>query len=250
MKEQILEKLAKIEQRENITVLYAVETGSRAWGHANENSDYDIRFIYRCNDVAEYLVLDKFRDVIQYEEGVFDFVGWDIKKALYLHFKSNPNLREWMISPVVYISDEIGIFEGFPNFNPEILKHHYFGLAHKTYKKYIRSKDVRDLKVVKKTLYVTRCVLSWQLLDRGIFPPANFSELIEKSEISEELKEAILTLRKSYSTLDFENVGDEVFCEIHNWIGKSQKSFKKKSFKNPKRNIDDYNLRFQEIIGV
>ena len=135
MKEQILHKLEEIEKRENVTVLYAVETGSRAWGHANENSDYDIRFIYKHNDISQYLVLDKFEDVIQYDDGIFDFVGWDVKKALQLHFKSNPNLREWLISPVVYIPDETGIFRDFEDFSPEILRYHYFGLAKKTYGK-------------------------------------------------------------------------------------------------------------------
>lgn len=250
MKEQIQEKLKEIEKTENVTVLYAVETGSRAWGHANENSDYDIRFIYKQNDIGQYLVLDKFEDVLQFEDGVFDFVGWDVKKALHLHFKSNPNLREWLISPVVYVPDETGIFRGFEDFNPEILKHHYFGLAYKTNKKYIEGNDFRDLKIVKKTLYVIRCTLAWQLLDNGVMPQMDFMELIEKSEISAELKEAILTLRTAYSTLTVEDVDDEVFLMIHAWIGESFDQFEKRPFKASKRNIDDYNERFLEIIGL
>ena len=250
MKEQIQEKLKEIEKTENITVLYAAETGSRAWGHANENSDYDIRFIYKRNDIGEYLVLENFKDVMQFVDEPFDFAGWDVKKALHLHFKSNPNLREWLISPVVYVPDEVEIFRGFEDFNPEILKHHYYGLAYKTYRKYIRGNDVRDLKIVKKTLYVIRCTLAWKLLDEGVMPEMDFCDLIEKSDVSDDIKEAILALRTAYSALTVDEVSDETFEMIHAWIGKSFDEFEKKPFKAPKRSIDDYNRRFLEIIGL
>ena len=250
MKEQILEKLNEIQEKENITILFAVETGSRAWGHNNINSDNDISFIYKHNDISDYLVLDKFEDVIQKEDGVFDFVGWDVKKALNLHFKSNPNLREWLISPVVYVPDEIGIFRDLPEFNSEILKHHYFGLAHKTNKKYIQASNLRDLKIVKKTLYVIRCTLAWMALNERIMPQMDMLQLIDDCGIEGDLKEAILNLRTSYSNLEIENVSDEQLELIHTWIGESFDKFEKKPFKAAKRNIDDYNERFQEIIGL
>lgn len=250
MKEQILQKLKEIEKAENVTVLFAVETGSRAWGHANENSDYDIRFIYKRNDISEYLVLDKFEDVIFKDDGVFDFAGWDVKKALQLHSKSNPNLREWLISPVVYVPDETGIFDGFEDFSPEILRNYYFGLANKTYKKYVRGNDFRDVKIIKKTLYVIRCTLAWKLLDNGIMPHMDFNELIEKCEISDGMKDAILALKTAYSTLTIDELSDDVLEMIHARIEESFGEFTNKSFKSPKRNIEDYNERFFEIIGL
>ena len=250
MKEKILRKLTEIEENRNITVLYAVETGSRAWGYANENSDYDIRFIYKHNDITEYLVLDKFEDVIQVEEGEFDFAGWDVKKALHLHFKSNPNLREWLISPVVYVPDETGIFEGFEDFSPEILRNYYFGLAKKTYKKYVKGNDFKELKIVKKTLYVIRCILAWKLLDEGMMPQMDFNELIEKSGISDDVKNTIRSLKTAYFSLKVGEVDDEVFEMVHSWIEESFGEFTNKPFKASKRNIDDYNERFFEIIGL
>lgn len=244
-----MEKLKEIEKRENVTILFAVESGSRAWGHSNSDSDYDVRFIYKRNDVNDYLVLNRFVDVMESNDGLFDFVGWDVKKALYLHFKSNPNLREWTISPMVYIKDDIGIFRGLPEFNPEILKHHYFGLAHKINKKFVEGKDLRDMKTVKKMLYVIRCNLAWQLLDEGTLPPMDFIGIVEMSAIGGELKEAILALRENYSDMTLEKVSDEQLHMIQDWIEKSLDEFSKNKVEGPKRNIDDYNRRFQEIIG-
>lgn len=250
MKEQIIEKLREIEKEKNLTILLAVESGSRAWGQSNENSDYDVRFIYKHNDISEYLILNKFKDVYEFDDGLYDVVGWDIKKALYLHFKSNPNLREWLISPIVYIPDEIGIFRDLPEFNPEILKHHYYGLAYKSYKKYVEGNPLNEVKTVKKELYVIRCILAWKTLDKGILPSMNVLELLEQCELDNELREAILKLRSSYSNLAIDEVGDETFELIYSWIQESFDEFEKGKVDGPRRYIEDYNERFHEILGI
>ena len=65
MRNMIIERLKEIEQRENIRILHAVESGSRAWGFASPDSDYDVRFIYvRPRDF--YLKLEKTRDVLEF----------------------------------------------------------------------------------------------------------------------------------------------------------------------------------------
>ena len=79
---EIQEKLKEIEEKEQVAILYAVESGSRAWGIASPDSDYDVRFIY-VRKPDEYLRLDPVKDVIEWQlDEVLDINGWDLKKAL------------------------------------------------------------------------------------------------------------------------------------------------------------------------
>ena len=102
----IQNRLKKIESDHGVEILFAVESGSRAWGFESLDSDYDIRFIYR-RPLEQYLSLTQKRDVIEYPiEDLLDFSGWDIKKALFLLGRSNPTLFEWLHSPMVYFKNE------------------------------------------------------------------------------------------------------------------------------------------------
>lgn len=102
MKEIMEGKLAEIEGKENVRILHAVESGSRAWGFASPDSDYDVRFIY-VRPVEHYLRLGKTRDVIEWQlDETLDINGWDLQKALRLLHSSNPTLFEWNNSPVIY----------------------------------------------------------------------------------------------------------------------------------------------------
>ena len=106
MREKIQEQLRRIEEAENIKILLAVESGSRAWGFASPDSDYDVRFIY-IRRLEDYLRLDAIRDVIELPiDDVLDINGWDLQKTLRLLYKSNPTLFEWFSSPIVYQKTE------------------------------------------------------------------------------------------------------------------------------------------------
>ena len=90
MREKIQEQLRRIEEAENIKILLSVESGSRAWGFASPDSDYDVRFIY-IRRLEDYLRLDTNRDVIELPiDDVLDINGWDLQKTLRLLHKSNP----------------------------------------------------------------------------------------------------------------------------------------------------------------
>ena len=100
---RIISRLREIEGENTVKILYACESGSRAWGFPSSDSDYDVRFVY-IRSVESYLSVQKSRDVIEYPEiGKLDISGWDLQKALLLLRKSNPPLLEWLGSPIVYL---------------------------------------------------------------------------------------------------------------------------------------------------
>lgn len=57
--QSIKERLSQIEKRENIRIIYACESGIRAWGFASPDSDYDVRFVF-VRPVQDYLRVDNF----------------------------------------------------------------------------------------------------------------------------------------------------------------------------------------------
>lgn len=107
MLQLIQDKLRSTEQENNVQILHAVESGSRAWGFASPDSDYDIRFIYK-NNPDWYLSLWEKPDVIEFmTDQDLDGSGWDLAKALKLLAKSNAPLIEWLYSPVCYSTDDV-----------------------------------------------------------------------------------------------------------------------------------------------
>ncbi|MBS4161445.1 nucleotidyltransferase domain-containing protein, partial [Klebsiella pneumoniae] len=102
MNQRINEELANIENMNHVKILFAVESGSRAWGFPSQDSDYDVRFIY-VHQKDWYLSIDEKRDVIERPiHESLDISGWELTKALRLFRKSNPPLLEWLSSEMVY----------------------------------------------------------------------------------------------------------------------------------------------------
>ena len=193
MRDVIIEKLNEIEQTENITILHAVESGSRAWGFASPDSDYDVRFFYvRPKDY--YLRLDRTRDVLEYPiDDVLDINGWDIDKTLKLLHASNPTLFEWSNSPIVYkTTDE------FKQLLPLVGDYfadksglwHYLSMAEGNYREYLKGERVR----AKKYFYVIRPLLACRwILERRTPPPMLFAELVE-TQLEPELRPVVADL--------------------------------------------------------
>ena len=91
VRREVLRRLAVIESEEEVRIVYACESGSRAWGFASPDSDYDVRFVY-VHDREWYLSFDveRKRDVI--ERPIVDEIdcnGWDLRKALHLFTRTN-----------------------------------------------------------------------------------------------------------------------------------------------------------------
>src|ERR1700739_4004605 len=111
VQQRVLAELAQVERDQEVQVLYACESGSRAWGFASRDSDYDARFLY-VHPREWYLSVEDRRDVIERPlEDDLDVSGWELRKALRLLRKSNPPLLEWLKSPVVYRQDRAFVSE-------------------------------------------------------------------------------------------------------------------------------------------
>ena len=186
MRKVIVEELKEIEARENVRILHAVESGSRAWGFASPDSDYDVRFIY-VRPREFYLKLERTRDVLEYPiNDLLDINGWDLQKALRLLHRSNPSLFEWFKSPIIYqqtaFSNEFtAMMEKY--FLKKSGLYHYLNMANGNYREYLRGEQVK----AKKYFYVLRPILAcnW-ILRTNTPPPMLFSELVD-AELPREL---------------------------------------------------------------
>jgi predicted nucleotidyltransferase len=176
---EILQLLERIERDRGVRILYACESGSRAWGFASPDSDYDIRFIF-SRPASTYLSVREGLESIDLPlEGELDAGGWDIRKAVRLLGKSNGALVEWLHSPIVYRC-EPGFRERWQEtaravFSPRASSDHYRGLAKQMVLGKLDSEAVR----AKDYLYALRAVLSakWVADGKGI-PPVPFGELV------------------------------------------------------------------------
>jgi len=161
--------LEAIEREEAVRVLFAVESGSRAWGFASADSDYDIRFVYVRRSVRDYVRLYPERDVIERPlTGDLDVNGWDLFKALRLLLaSSNPPLLEWLQSPIVYRErDEVRSrlwTLAREAASPRRMAYHYRSMARRTWETYLDGQEESDKLPRKKYLYALRplCCLRW-----------------------------------------------------------------------------------------
>lgn len=207
--QQIQNELRMIEQTEQVRILFACESGSRAWGFPSKDSDYDVRFLY-IRPVDWYLSIFEKRDVIERPiSSMLDINGWDLKKALNLFRKSNPPLLEWLQSPIIYyesfsIADQIRALSPL-TFSPKSCLYHYLHMAKRNYRDYLQGEQVK----IKKYFYVLRPILACQWIEQiGTMPPMEFDVLVkELIPLNSELRGAIETLlvrKKSGDELDLE----------------------------------------------
>ncbi len=196
-RDHILRRLHATAAEEGVRILYAAESGSRAWGFASPDSDYDVRFIY-AHPHDWYLRLVPARDVIErpLDPELVDLAGWDVRKALQLMLKSNPALYEWLCSPITYIddgrfrSDLKSLFERHAS--PRALAHHYASIAGSTAARHLEGRsEVR----LKRYFYILRPLLALQwVVDRGTPPPMHLDALMAGAAVPPEVASAVAGL--------------------------------------------------------
>lgn len=191
IEQKIKEKLAEIEEKEQVRVIYAAESGSRAWGVESPDSDYDVRFVY-VRPLRDYLKLEKQSDVIDWQiDEVWDINGWDIKKVLQQFHGGNATLFEWCGSPVVYkqTTDWIRVMKTAQNyFSEKAAVHHYYGIARNTWEKYLRGNTVK----YKKYVYALRPILSVCYIEKYYcMPPVLLRDLMNTVALPGNVMETI-----------------------------------------------------------
>lgn len=198
MKNLILQKLKATERERNVTVLHAVESGSRAWGFASPDSDFDIRFIYK-HPADYYLQLWDKPDVIEFMTSEdLDGSGWDLAKALKLLAKSNGSLIEWLFSEEVYLKDDafLNQMQLFAKecFSPVATAHHYLS----TSLNFIEVCQAEKVKL-KSYFYALRAALAttW-IIKYDTIPPVPFNELLHLAPIDIQEKIALLLEVKTH----------------------------------------------------
>ncbi|AYB30408.1 DNA polymerase beta superfamily protein [Chryseolinea soli] len=188
MKAIIQEKLRALEREFDIRILFACESGSRAWGFASADSDFDVRFIY-VHKADFYLSLNDQRDVVELPVNeVLDISGWELRKALRLFRKSNAPLYEWLQSPVVYEADPgfVGEMRALmPRyFSPRAAMHHYLSMTLGIFESDLSGDTVR----LKKYCYALRTLLACQwIVNHSEVPPMEFDKLraIMRADLNE-----------------------------------------------------------------
>ncbi|SFI48995.1 nucleotidyltransferase domain-containing protein [Halpernia frigidisoli] len=194
MKTKIIDKLESLEKEKNIKILLAIESGSRSWGFASPDSDYDIRFIYK-NPTDWYLSPWEKKDTLEFmTEDDLDGSGWDLKKVFQLLLKSNVPLLEHLYSYIFYVKNDkfLELMKPLAKnaFSPISVVFHYLSMS----KKYLESCNKNEVKL-KDYFYCLRTTLACKwVIEKDSFPPVNFHEMLDllQNEILEKVNKLLV----------------------------------------------------------
>lgn len=194
VEELVRMKIKEIEEKELVHVMHVIESGSRAWGFASPDSDYDVRFVY-VRKPEFYLSLRETKDFIDWElNEVLDINGWDIRKALQRFYKSNAALYEWSNSPVVYQTTEEwkALYQkvAWLYFSCKSAMYQYYGTASKNYQAYLTG----DLVKYKKYFYVLRPLLACKWIEEKKCPPPVLFDELFRIVLEDDMKPAVTDL--------------------------------------------------------
>lgn len=204
MRDKIIGVLHELEIQQDFKVLFAAESGSRAWGFAFPDSDYDVRVIY-VKPEAWYWSLnaklpDTFNDMLP---GDLDVSAWELRKTLRLFAGCNPSLNEWLGSPIIYYADS-KFTEELRNlipdyFNPVRTVHHYLALSAKA----LENRQQDGTIAVKKLFYALRGLLAamWTVKTQTM-PPTPFVELLKPEYVPAEILNEIARLQEIKARAD------------------------------------------------
>jgi predicted nucleotidyltransferase len=250
MKETIEQQIETIERDYQVRILFACESGSRAWGFASPDSDYDVRFIY-SQPLNNYLSIRELKDTIELPVNQeLDVNGWDIRKALQLFLKSNGPLFEWLQSPIVYKENS--------NFSRELRElmpiyfshragcHHYLSMAKNTFENDLQGEQVK----LKRYFYALRPLLAglW-IVEKKSVPSMEFGQL-RTIIANQDWNESVDFLLERKKAADEKALIDPV-AFLQSWIEKTVAYCKEKAdaLEPVKHDIAELDALFRKYIG-
>ena len=204
----VSKELTYIERENDVRIVFACESGSRAWGFESPDSDFDVRFVF-VRPLSDYLMLNEQKDTIERPEiDRIDASGWDLRKFLRLLRDSNPSAIEWLGSPIVYREDSAfwkakKLRETC--FDPVSGAWHYYGMAKKHDLHYLKP----DLVHVKKYLYIVRAILAAEWCLKRFSPAPMVFDDLNRAILPVELRPEVENL------LDAKRTGDEKRLVAH-----------------------------------
>ena len=197
MRKQIIQALRELEQQHECRFIFAAESGSRAWGFASPDSDYDVRALYVKPQEWYLSIEEPQKDTIEAMlPGELDISAWELRKALRLLHGCNLPLNEWLTSPVQYYDDGgflAAIRACIPHcFNPAKAAHHYLALSAKS----LETMDKSGSITIKKLFYVLRGLLAARWSSRfATMPPVKFTKLLVPELVPEDILAIITDLQ-------------------------------------------------------
>lgn len=244
MTQRIKEKLKEIETVENVKILLAIESGSRAWGFESPDSDYDVRFIY-VRPQNEYLRLDSQKDIIEWQlDEILDINGWDLKKSLIQFRKGNATLFEWSNSSIRYLhtqewDDLYDVAKSYFSVKSSI--YHYYGTAKNTFSSYLQDEKVK----YKKYFYALRPLLACKYIEEHHCPPPVLFDDLLNLTLPDQLRNGIDGLLKIKKITDEKDLNPQIPV-IYEFI-KNELEIQKELSESI---IDDHNKNWEPLNSI
>ena len=222
MEKEITAQIGQLFKDTDEIPLFYIESGSRLWGMASPDSDFDVRG-FHLQSKKQYYDFKQHRDIIEVMDGDFDFVSFDIDKMFGLLAKSNSRAFEWIRAHIVYLN----ILPEWTAFREQVIEnidfrslfYSYISLANK----HSHLMETGKKFTYKAAFYSFRGLLSADLATRHIVPELLIDDLFkqfdeenevlkiandnlarkqqqtEKEEVSETDKEKMLTAIKNFT---------------------------------------------------